>query len=50
MILELKTNIHRVIATILAEILKREAENAAHRMAFLEKSRGDYLNGIIFHT
>lgn len=47
---ELKTNIRRVIAAIPAEMLGRVAENAAHRMAFLEKSRGEHLNEIIFHT
>jgi hypothetical protein len=47
---DLKTNIRRTINEIPDEMLERVVTNAVQRMAYLDKSRGEHLKEIIFHT
>ena len=48
-IADLKTNIRRAIGDITPEMIANVLTNASQRMIFLEKSRGEHLNEIIFH-
>lgn len=46
----LRTNIQRIINEIPIEMIENVVANAAQGMVYLEKSPGEHLNEIIFHT